>query len=89
MKDAMSHTETAHLIRHGTLTLDEARMFAPDATDAPDRTLPPDEAGWIVPLSTWHAQSDALRARTHPVALLIAPEDDPWTLHDSGSSDVD
>jgi len=89
MIDAMSHTETAHLIRHGALEFDQARLFAPDATDPPDRTLPPDEAGWIVPLSTWLAGSQALRARTHPVALLIAPEDDPWTLRTDDAGTVD
>ena len=85
----MSHTETAHLIRDGALSFDESRVFAPDATDAPDRSLPPDEPGWIVPLSTWLARTDALRSRGHPVAVLIAPDDDPWTLRDPDSESFD
>lgn len=85
----MSHTETAHLIRHGKLVFDESRVFAPDATDAPDRSLPEDEPGWIVPLSTWHAQASALQQRKHPVAILIAPDDDPWTLREEGDGSFD
>lgn len=84
----MSHIETTQLIRQGKLNLDESRNFVPDANDAPDRSLPADEPGWIVPLSTWHAQTDALERRTHPVAILIAPGDDPWTLRNESEGAI-
>lgn len=85
----MPHTETAHLIRHGELEFDCARIFATDAVDAPDRSLPSDEPDWIVPLSTWLSARDQLIARQHPVALLIGPADDPWSLLIGGEQHVD
>lgn len=89
MTATMSHTETAHLIRHGALEFDESRVFAVDAIDAPDRSLPPDEPDWIVPFSTWTASSETLKARVHPVGLLVGPADDPWALLADGADHLD
>ncbi len=89
MSVPMTHTETAHLIRHGALEFDTARVFATDAIDAPDRSLPPDEPDWIVPLSTWLSAREELSARQHPVALLVGPADDPWSLVLEGESRID
>ena len=83
----MSHTENARLIRQGKLSPDESKVFTPEAGDAPP-SMPNDEPGWVVPLSIWHAHADALQTRTHPVAILIAPDDDPWTLRGEGSDAV-
>jgi len=78
----------SHLIRHGKLTPDASRVFAIDATDAADRTLPPDEPEWIVSLSTWSSSREALSHRQHPVAVLIEPDDDPWQLVAEGQRDL-
>lgn len=85
----MSHIGTAQLIRNGAVTVDESRCFAPDATEPPDRSLAPDEPGWVIPVSSWLARRDAWQARKHQVALLIAPDDDPWTLCDASTPTAD
>jgi uncharacterized protein (DUF934 family) len=69
-----SEAPTARLIRNGHLEEDTSRIFTPEANQ-PD-ALPADEPGWIVPLSTWLSARDALRARRHPVGVLLAPDTD-------------
>ncbi|HYG41723.1 MAG TPA: DUF934 domain-containing protein [Bordetella sp.] len=72
--DAIAANETAaHLIRHGRLQVNDARVFVPDADTEPGAQLPDDEPGWIVPLPVWLAARDTLRQRQHPVAVLLAP----------------
>ncbi|MVW72013.1 MULTISPECIES: DUF934 domain-containing protein [unclassified Bordetella] len=79
MSDVIAHSEhTARLIRHGQLQVDDSRVQAvADAGEVDVATidsLPADEPGWIVPLATWTAHRDTLRARRHPVAVLLAPD---------------
>jgi uncharacterized protein (DUF934 family) len=71
--------QNARLIRNGQLQADVWRVHAPASTEgseaAPgDDTPPADEPGWIVGLATWIAHRDTLRARRHPVAVLLAPD---------------
>lgn len=84
----MSHNENARLIRQGELSQDESKLHAPQADDA-SALLPADEPGWVVPLSVWRANLQALQARKHPVAIQIAPDDDPWTLRGDGTESID
>jgi len=63
-----------HLIRDGRLQADDWRVYTP-AEDAPDAP-PADEPGWIVPLATWKAAAATLRARRHPVGVLVPPNAD-------------
>jgi len=74
MPDAIAADDAVpHLIRHGRLQDNDARVFAPEADSEPGAQLPPDEPGWIVPLPVWNAARDTLRQRRHPVAVLLAP----------------
>lgn len=54
---------------------DPATLNALDGTRG-GAALPADEPGWIVTLATWSAHRKILRARRHPVAVLLAPEAD-------------
>jgi len=73
-----------HLIRNGQLEADTWRVHAP-AEDAPE-ALPADEPGWIVPLASWKAGRDALRARHHPVGVLLPPDADLADLAGPGDT---
>jgi uncharacterized protein (DUF934 family) len=75
-----------NLIRHGRLQADTARRHNPDDAGA---ALPPDEAGWIVPLAVWLQSRDALRARQHPVAIQLGPDADPADLVDGDARTID
>lgn len=84
-----THDDTARLIRHGQLQINDDRVFAPaeqtaDETapqpaEVPER-LPADEPGWIIPVSLWAAERQALRLRRHPVAVLLSPDSDLQAL---------
>lgn len=45
-------------------------------------TLPPDDGDWLVSTELWLTHADALRTRTHPVGLLVAPQDSIAPLQD-------
>ena len=78
--------QQARLIRGGELVVDDSRAFQPPEGDG--QALPPDEPGWVVPLDTWLGAQDALRARSHPVAVQISPDDDVARLAgESGAVD--
>ena len=68
--------EPLRLIPNGALHADDSRLHEP----ADGAQLPPDEPGWVVRLAIWRAHADALRRRTHPVGVLIAPDDDVRAL---------
>lgn len=68
----------ARLIRKGALEIDTWRLFSPTNDAGPTR--PADEPGWIVPLSLWSTQHEALRQRRHPVAVQLEPDADLQTL---------
>lgn len=77
-----------NLIRYGRLQADTTRHY--EAAETDDATSgPPDEPGWIVPLSTWLKARDTLRARRHPVAILLQPDAEPAELLENGSRTVD
>jgi uncharacterized protein (DUF934 family) len=81
-------TSPDNLIRYGRLEADTSRRYEPAETD--DATSgPPDEAGWIVPLSTWQKARDTLRTRRHPVAILLEPDADPADLAENGARTLD
>jgi uncharacterized protein (DUF934 family) len=82
------HTATGNLIRYGRLQADDSRRYEPAETDD-ERAGPPDEPGWIVPLATWLKARDTLRARRHPVAILLGPDSDPSALLEDGAPAVD
>ncbi|WP_459615934.1 DUF934 domain-containing protein [Bordetella sp. 2513F-2] len=75
MPDAALEPNGPHLIRNGRLEADAWRNYVPAEGAAAD-AVPADEPGWIVPLATWNAARDALRARRHPVGLLLPPDAD-------------
>lgn len=75
MPDAVPNQNPAqapHLIRDGRLQANAWRVFAP--AEGEDAALPADEPGWIVPLAVWQGASQTLRARKHPVGVLLAPD---------------
>ncbi|MEI2417313.1 DUF934 domain-containing protein [Orrella sp. JC864] len=74
------------LIRNGRIEDTVSAVFEP-AQDAPEGQLPPDEPGWIVPLTVWTAHEAALRQRRHPVGVLLAPDSDPRVLARDGRID--
>ncbi|HEY0295641.1 MAG TPA: DUF934 domain-containing protein [Bordetella sp.] len=68
MPDAPIATAPApSLIRNGGIEADAWQVFQPTENSA----LPADEAGWIVPLPAWLSSPAALRARRHPVGVLL------------------
>jgi len=68
--------EPRALIRHGKLETDVwHRCMANEST-----SLPPDDGHWLVPLELWLGSAKELRARVHPVGVLLAPDDDPAEL---------
>lgn len=74
----MSETaQPPQLIRNGALENDGWRLYTPTEAE-----LPPDEPGWIIALTIWLTAHAALRARRHPVAILLAPDSELKTLAD-------
>ncbi|ANN66025.1 DUF934 domain-containing protein [Bordetella bronchialis] len=81
-------TSPDNLIRYGRLQADTSRRY--EATEADDASsTPPDEPDWIVPLSTWLKARDSLRARRHPVGILLEPDADPGDLLENGGRTID
>ncbi|MFC4278666.1 DUF934 domain-containing protein [Achromobacter aloeverae] len=76
-----------NLIRYGELIANTTQRFVPPEGDA--AALPADEPGWEVPLATWLAGRDALRARRHPVAVLLGPDADPAALAQDDGRHID
>ncbi|SAI67610.1 Uncharacterized protein conserved in bacteria [Bordetella ansorpii] len=89
MPDATLDLSTAHLIHHGALQADTWRNYVPEDGAAAD-AVPADEPGWVVPLATWKAARDVLRARQHPVGVLLPPDTDLTDLlgGDGGTLDT-
>ena len=87
MLDTNTLNARPHLIREGRLIDDDLRRF--ETAEGGD-ALPPDEAGWLVPVSVWLAHGiEQWRQRQHPVALLVAPDTELETLFaHSGLSDL-
>ncbi|SOE48646.1 Oxidoreductase probably involved in sulfite reduction [plant metagenome] len=79
MSDVLTQADAATLIRGGALQSNDWRLHAAEEGGA----LPADEPGWIVSLPDWLAHRDALRARAHPVGVLLAPDADPAVLADA------
>jgi uncharacterized protein (DUF934 family) len=81
-------SELQNLIRHGRLQDDTSRRYEAAETDDA-RSVPPDEPDWIVPLATWLKARDTLRARRHPVAILLGPDAEPDVLLENGARTID
>lgn len=74
---AAPHTDL-RLILEGRLVRDELRRFEPQDGLAE----PADEAGWLLPVSTWLSHDiDFWRQRHYPVALLLGPDADLDALY--------
>lgn len=72
------------LIRQGQLQADTWQVFVPvEGID-----LPADDGDWVVPLATWQASAEVLKARRHPVGILFKPDDDPLALAPAGKLDA-
>ena len=80
---APPHEERA-LIRHGKLENDIWRRCVSNESTS----LPPDDGHWLVPLELWLGSAKELRARVHPVGVLLAPDDDPAELLE-GEAQID
>ncbi len=89
MSDQIATDTQPRLILGGKLVQDDLRRFEPPAQDSATqagsdspapaagehRTLPPDELGWLLPVSVWLAHDIGIwRQRRHAVALLISPD---------------
>lgn len=71
--------QTATLIRDHQLLENPWRIVEPD-----QESLPEDEAPLLVPMATWLQHQEVLRARQHPVGILIQPHEDPYDLVQEG-----
>lgn len=80
MSDVLTLADAATLIRGGALHANDWRLHVAEEGGA---AVPADEPGWIVALPEWLAHQDALRARTHAVGVLLAPDADPTVLADA------
>lgn len=87
-------TPMKNLIRYGQLETNTTQRYVPaedgDAGAVPAAAaLPPDEPDWLVALPTWLAAATALRARRHPVGVLLEPDADPAQLVEEGTRTID
>jgi len=73
------------MLRDGAVVRDETRLFDAQDTQFAGTLTPPDEPGWVVTLSTWVANREALRSRKHPVGIKVQPDDDISGLSPSHS----
>jgi len=85
----VTETQAApHLIRQGQLQSNDWRVFTPpeDSEGTLGPSLPADEPGWIVPVTVWEKAQDTLRQRSHPVAVLLAPDSTLTSLLDTNGN---
>lgn len=73
----ISPVQQPHLIRHGQLVENDARLH--EAGEG-EPALPADEPGWLVRLPVWLANLEAAKGRLHPVGIWIAPDDEIASL---------
>lgn len=75
-----------HLIRHGQLVANDARLHEAEE-GGPE--LPADEPGWLVRLPVWLSAQAAAQSRQHPLGIWISPDDDIASLPGAGQGRIE
>ncbi|CAM4075314.1 DUF934 domain-containing protein [Kerstersia similis] len=86
VRTAAAGQQQAHLIYHGQLVDNDARLY--EAGDA-ETALPADEPGWLVRLPVWLANQAEAKNRQHPLGIWIAPDDDIASLPGAENAAID
>ena len=76
-------SNSPRLIRYGVLEDDLWRLH-----DTTLKTLPPDEAYWMVTLDCWKVNQDSMSLRKHPIAILVPAHADSKDFLPVGVSNI-